>query len=442
MKKTFTLIFFAFLFTAARAQITINQTDFPVAGNYLVALTDTLPNAQVITAASASSQIWNYTFTVVDTATTYFQTPSAVPYYTNFPSANLASYDALNNTSTFYKSLASGFWGDGLFAGSQAPPYDKLDANPDLLVTPAPFTYGNSTTNTAKISVTITGSPTYQYRVTLKQTITCDAFGTLTTSAVSNASVIRTKTFMYEIDSIFVNVFSTWVFVSTTGPMDTTITYAFLRKGPNMTVMTINQDPVSLLSTSASYYQYSPLIPVSLLYFKAGYLPNGKVGLSWATASEHNNASFIIERSKDARAFAPILRVNGAGNSNSTRYYSAEDGPADKGLWYYRLKQVDVDGNYVYSNIAAINYGQKNNMVISPNPATDQINVSFFSSGINTASMTIFGTNGAIIKNLRIPLNNGDNSLQYNISNLAKGMYYIVITTPDNQVFTNNFLKQ
>jgi hypothetical protein len=439
MKRFFTPLFILSALTSF-SQITITQSDLPVVGNYLISLTDTVKGAHSITAAGASAQVWNYTagWTLYDTTTVYFQTRTAVPGNSYFAGATMGSYDATSNTSTFYKNISTGFWGDGFYDPSQAAPYNVIDANPDLLLVPTPFTYGNSKTNNAKVVIDVAGSPSYRYKVTLKQTITSDAWGTISTPSVSNASVIREKTFMYEIDSIYVNFGFGYLLASVDGPKDTTITYSFLRKGPNMTVMTIDQDWQSLQETQASYYVYAPILPVTLLNFNAQCSGTG-VQLNWSTATESNSAFFIAERSTDGQHFTPQLTKPAAGNSNVVRNYKAFD--INPGNAFYRLKMTDRDGKFSYSNVVAVNCALKSIITISPNPANDVINLSFSVSTASKATMSMFSASGAIIKNLAVPISAGSNKLTYDISKLSSGTYYILLKTSEGQLMTDSFIK-
>lgn len=442
--KIFFTPFIAILFSfTSQGQITITQSDLPVAGNYLIQLRDTMPGAHGITAAGASAQAWNYTsnWTLADTSSVYFQTKTAVPGYTNFAGANLGSYDATANTSIFYKNIATGFWVDGFYDPSQTPPLNIIDANPDLLLVPTPFTYGNSKTNNAKVTIDIAGSPSYRYKVTLKQTITCDAWGTISTPSVTNASVIREKTFMYEIDSIYINFGFGYILASIDGPKDTTITYSFLRKAPNMTVMTMNQDWQSLQELQASYYLYTPIIPVTLVNFYGDYAGNNKTDLNWSTTAEINSANFIVERSADGSFFIPVLTVPAAGNSSTPRYYHTSDHPSSNGIVYYRLKIIDKDGKFSYSNIISVKC-TSSIITLFPNPAHDRIEIGFQSSNSGKAAMSIYSSSGAIVKDLMIPVMAGPNKVKYELNELPAGLYYITIRTSDGQLLTKSFVKQ
>ena len=91
-------------------------------------------------------------------------------------------------------------------------------------------------------------------------------------------------------------------------------------------------------------------LPVKLIAF-SGKLSMENIALSWATSSETNSAYFEIEHSKSGYDFTSIGKVTAAGNTNVQSNYRFTDYNAIKGINYYRLKQTDLDGNYVYSNI-------------------------------------------------------------------------------------------
>ncbi len=88
---------------------------------------------------------------------------------------------------------------------------------------------------------------------------------------------------------------------------------------------------------------YSLPLPVELLSFEANHVDR-EVTLTWATASETNNAFFSIERSTDAVHWERVGQVSGAGNSNVQQDYSFVDQQPSTGMIYYQLKQTDTDG--------------------------------------------------------------------------------------------------
>jgi hypothetical protein len=103
-------------------------------------------------------------------------------------------------------------------------------------------------------------------------------------------------------------------------------------------------------------------LPIELLYFRAA-AKEGAMELTWATAKEINNDYFTIERSADGQNFSELLRVNGAGNSQTMQQYTATDASPLSGMGYYRLKQTDRDGTFSYSKVAAIQAGKAGNLL-------------------------------------------------------------------------------
>ena len=87
-------------------------------------------------------------------------------------------------------------------------------------------------------------------------------------------------------------------------------------------------------------------LPVELVHFDAMVQQgNNYISLEWTTATEVDNDRFIVERSTNGLVFELVNRVDGAGNSRSESHYTFEDGPLYPGTYYYRLTQVDYDGD-------------------------------------------------------------------------------------------------
>jgi len=96
------------------------------------------------------------------------------------------------------------------------------------------------------------------------------------------------------------------------------------------------------------------LMPIEMTMWTATNLEES-VLLEWTTASEENNDYFAIERSIDGVTWKVLGNVGGAGTTSATHYYSFEDTKPVSGISYYRLKQVDYNGEYTYSSVKCIN---------------------------------------------------------------------------------------
>lgn len=105
--------------------------------------------------------------------------------------------------------------------------------------------------------------------------------------------------------------------------------------------------------------------------------------LFWQTASEQNNRLFEIERSTDGIEFKKIgehkSKADNQGNSNSLLDYVYEDDKPLNGFSYYRLKQIDYNSKFKYSNIVSVNFEDSNNIsfIVYPNPNKGEFAVDF-----------------------------------------------------------------
>jgi fibronectin-binding autotransporter adhesin len=114
-------------------------------------------------------------------------------------------------------------------------------------------------------------------------------------------------------------------------------------------------------------------LPIELLSFDA-VLNETKADLAWTTASEVNNDYFTIHKTKDGENFEEVTRVTGAGNSSQALHYRTTDENPYEGVSYYRLKQTDYDGKFVYSKLVALNNKALKHFdfKVFPNPSDGQ----------------------------------------------------------------------
>ncbi len=123
-----------------------------------------------------------------------------------------------------------------------------------------------------------------------------------------------------------------------------------------------------------------PIIPVELTSFTGNVNNLGQVVLNWQTATELNNQGFEIERRTESSEFRTIAFVEGAGTVTETRNYSYIDKTADQGINYYRLKQVDFDGTFAYSDEVEVDAAGPLSFNLDqnyPNPFNPTTNIKF-----------------------------------------------------------------
>ncbi|NDK54445.1 T9SS type A sorting domain-containing protein [Pontibacter fetidus] len=165
-------------------------------------------------------------------------------------------------------------------------------------------------------------------------------------------------------------------------------------------------------------------LPVSLVSFQ-GKLNADGVMLKWVTASEKDNDRFEIERSADGKTFKTIATVKGAGTSNSKLNYSYLDTVLPLTIVYYRLKQVDMDGTFVYSRTVTVQpapHTGKSLVTLYPNPATENVNLDLRLLPQGDYTVTIVSMDGRVVN--RYQLQSGVNH-QVEIGHLAAGKYII-----------------
>ncbi len=180
-------------------------------------------------------------------------------------------------------------------------------------------------------------------------------------------------------------------------------------------------------------------LPVTLTGFTA-VLQNKSVLLKWQTATEQNLFGFIIERGTDGTTFLPISKVAAAGNSSSKISYSTLDPQPLQGVNFYRLKLVDLNQQFKYSDIISINFSsQVFSLQTFPNPAKNILFVR--GSGENEkATLKIIDESGRILKDVKVTLN-GSTSFPIYINALPKGIYNLQIQIKA-KIETRKFIKE
>ena len=188
-------------------------------------------------------------------------------------------------------------------------------------------------------------------------------------------------------------------------------------------------------------------LPVTLLNF-SGEVNAKQNLLHWSTASEQNNTGFEVQRSNDGHSFNKVGFVNtkaANGNSNLKINYDFSDIGFAASANYYRLKQIDKDGKFNYSNIVVLNENVVANgsIEVYPNPAKNILNVKFTSANNRNATILIADVSGKIVLNKTININNDEGLIQLDISQFAAGAYLIKLISADGaKKTTMKFVKQ
>jgi len=193
--------------------------------------------------------------------------------------------------------------------------------------------------------------------------------------------------------------------------------------------------------TIAAVQDAGPIIPVELSTFTVTNVSTKDMKLEWTTASETNNYGFEIERSNDGEIFTKIGFVEGNGTTNNMNTYTYVDENLTSGSYYYRLKQVDFDGTFSYSEVVKAevqtpdDYGLGQNY---PNPFNPETTIPFSIKEAGRVKINVYNILGQeVAEIMNKELNPGYYSVNFNASRLVSGMYFYRMT-----VNGKSFLKK
>jgi hypothetical protein len=183
-------------------------------------------------------------------------------------------------------------------------------------------------------------------------------------------------------------------------------------------------------------------LPVKLLSFNAG-LAGSKANLWWKTSNEVELSHFEIERSSDALRFGKVGNVEAFNNTANNAYAFQDDLSAEitngKKIAYYRLKLVDQDGKYSYSQVIPVLLaGKSGRLILYPNPVQDRV-VVIHEKAASQASIRILAADGRQLSQ-SIPAKDAEQSI-VNTSMLPTGTYMLVFDNAGTKTFSK-FVKQ
>ncbi|MCG6959223.1 T9SS type A sorting domain-containing protein [bacterium BMS3Abin03] len=178
-------------------------------------------------------------------------------------------------------------------------------------------------------------------------------------------------------------------------------------------------------------------LPVELVSFTAKV--KGKtVTIFWITETEVDNYGFDIERklqrtAKENENWLKLGFVEGHGNSNSPKEYSFADDNPPSGTILYRLKQIDTDGSFAYSDVVSVNVGIPDNYVLKqnyPNPFNPTTNIVYYLPVDGFITLKIYDVIGnEVAKLVNENKKAGRYVVTFNGSNLSSGVYFCRITS-------------
>ncbi|MEM9837127.1 MAG: T9SS type A sorting domain-containing protein [Bacteroidota bacterium] len=213
---------------------------------------------------------------------------------------------------------------------------------------------------------------------------------------------------------------------------------------------TVNTSETGLATTNAPNnlitFGSCASLPVELVEFTVN-AKDANLALHWQTASESNNDGFAIERSVDGQNWAKLGWVDGNGTTTATHSYEFLDDQVLANVdYYYRLKQIDYDGKFTYSDIvkAAIEDGnQFGASDFYPNPVsggTAVLSVQAAQDGQLLAE--VYDATGRRVTTQQLDVANGLNTLELAVTDLANGQYFVKIQLGEGTIYKKLMIQR
>ncbi len=167
-------------------------------------------------------------------------------------------------------------------------------------------------------------------------------------------------------------------------------------------------------------------LPITLTSFATSCEENGFNTIKWTTATETNNDYFIVEKTTDGNNWDIIEKVNGKGTSSSTTHYAITDRNPVNQITYYRLKQVDFDGQTeTFNPISVICTSKEHSMTVFPNPASHSVTISLSGYDFENATLNLLSSNGKLVHQIIVSENETVMNMELDLRNFAQGVYLL-----------------
>ena len=189
-----------------------------------------------------------------------------------------------------------------------------------------------------------------------------------------------------------------------------------------------------------NYFIVGAPLPLTLLSFNA-QKAGKEVLLTWTTTQEINTDRFEVEYSADAISFTFFIIVSARGNTSGKTNYSTIHCCPVTGDNFYRLKMIDKDGGFKYSEIKKVNFKQDREIKVYPNPVIGQfaLKISITKPFLQDAIVLVYSSSGALV--LQTKIAKGATIKELNIQSFAAGRYYITVSE-GGEKYNDSFVKE
>jgi len=258
----------------------------------------------------------------------------------------------------------------------------------------------------------------YNYRYVVVDNATGNIVAILTTPNLTNAGTFPSGTYTVYGFSYLATNFNTATLNAYVGGPLSALTND-LQNNPATRCGNLSKNAVSV-------NVFVPL-PVQLLPLTAVWESANAVKLYWSTATESNSSHFEIERSADGISFTTLHTVPAAFVSNARINYTSTDANPLTTTAYYRIKAVDIDGKFSYTNIATVTPQQSGRLrwSVYPNPAREQGTLEIVAGKTGQGDLILINGAGAVVRRTALRWQRGVNVENISLKGLAAGVYYV-----------------
>lgn len=180
------------------------------------------------------------------------------------------------------------------------------------------------------------------------------------------------------------------------------------------------------------------VLSAEIIYFNAVEL-NGDAILTWSTGDEINTSHFEVEKSTDGAKFSKIASVPATGFSSNKNNYNITDPELQSGEYFYRLKVVDLNGIFEYSNPEFVSFLNNNPIKVYPNPTKDHLVIEINAMDDSEAFIHIMDLSGKMVMMENHSLHEGINHIDMGISGLPSGIYSVILQDIDGVFNGTNY---
>ncbi|MFZ4058379.1 MAG: CARDB domain-containing protein, partial [Ferruginibacter sp.] len=191
------------------------------------------------------------------------------------------------------------------------------------------------------------------------------------------------------------------------------------------------------------YFIPGQAIPVTLISFNALRNGNNNV-VNWKVATEYNLHHYEVERSLDGRVFESIFSTP-AHNNALAQIYTYTDNNAwlrNSNSMYYRLRMVDNDGRFKFSAIVRLSNAPSQQITLAPNPVKTSLNVQIENNKAGLFTLQLLDAAAKQYLQSKHQLAQGSNSISIDVSNLAQGLYILILQDANGEIVQRKFIKE